>query len=349
MSGPRRPSPAAAPPPLSEAESRLRDEKRELLLRIEGLQRDRQRLEHILDGQRNLLKRINEEYREAMDKNEEQNTRLLELTEGLEESMARLEHSDRAMQEASRIRAEAEAELLRTRGELERRVAQRTSKLEQANRMLRELPARILRAQEQERKLVAHDLHDTIVQSIGALKLFIENEAARLQDRLPDEDFSCLRGLGLTAAAILDDLRRIMSDLRPPVIDDYGLAASLQWLTANHARQPSAARVETTLRFREDRVEDDLKMVVFRLTQEALCNLRKHSRAGTAQLHVWQRGNELRYRFEDDGRGFSPADLPPGGFGLSSMRERVELAGGRFSLKAAPGQGVRIEATLPLD
>lgn len=296
---------------------RLEREKQGVELRIEGLLRDQARQENILDGQRTLLKRINEEYREALERIEEQNRELVLLTDGLEE-----------------------------------RVRQRTRRLEQANALLRDLPARILRAQERERKLVAHDLHDSIVQSIGALKLFIEDETAQLEPLLPDHDFGRMRSLAGTAGTILEELRRIMSHLRPSVIDDYGLKASLEWLVRSHGRESPDMPVRSRLEFVESAVHDDLKTVVFRITQEGLSNARKHSGAGRVVLEVRREGRTLAYRLEDDGRGFEPG-LPNrsglAGYGLESMHERAALAGGDLRIESRPGGPTAILATFSLE
>lgn len=328
---------------LSERIARLEEENKALELRIEGLSRDRLRYEHLIDGQRVLLRRISDEYREAQDQIAEQQGCLMDLADDLNRTISRLAIKDARLRKESQDRAEAEARLALSKDE---RLAEQAHTLLKANELLRQLPSKIIQAQEEERKTIARDLHDAIIQSFGVIRLFIENEMADIAESYPDYDLKHLTQIRDTAETALEEARRMIANLRPMVLDDYGLMAAVSWLLAEHRKLKPEIEVRAEFLFVEVQIPESLKVVVFRITQELLSNLRKHSRAKQAEMRFFVQGDTLRCVYNDDGVGLDPDETT--GFGLISMRERAEMCGGSMAVHSIPKDGVTIMVDLPL-
>jgi signal transduction histidine kinase len=145
----------------------------------------------------------------------------------------------------------------------------------------------------------------------------------------------------------IEEVRRIQMDLRPPMLDDLGILATLTWFTREFFGVYAQVRCEKRFDVREDEVSGPLKTVLFRITQEALNNAAKHSRADLVVLSLTRTEEGLVLEIADNGAGFDPK-IPRTGFGLTGMRERVELSGGTLVLESAPGKGTRILARWPL-
>jgi PAS domain S-box-containing protein len=211
--------------------------------------------------------------------------------------------------------------------------------------MLKILTNRLFEAQEEERHHLARELHDEIGQSLTAAKLDIE--AAK---QLDDPAARALRlddGLAVIEH-LLQSVRALSLGLRPALLDEVGLAAAL----LAHA-QSQAARGGLAVRLAVDkslpRCEPALEIACFRVAQEALTNVLRHARAKTVEIALRRCGDELQLRVRDDGVGFDVAlanarAASGASFGLLSMRERVNLAGGTFVCKSAAGQGTEVEA-----
>ncbi len=212
-----------------------------------------------------------------------------------------------------------------------------------AMRRLSELSARLLQVQEAERSKVARELHDEIGQQLTAIRLNLHAIAregglsARVEDCLSIVDDT----LGRVRAQVLD--------LRPPMLDDMGLGAALDWYCR---RQEERAGVSILIEGVEGlaRYGEEVEITVFRLVQEAVNNALRHGRADEIRVTLHD-VDGLRVVVEDNGVGFDPDDQVQRahheGYGLSAMRERVALAGGRFDLSSAPGAGTRITVFLP--
>jgi signal transduction histidine kinase len=203
---------------------------------------------------------------------------------------------------------------------------------------------------EAERNRIARDLHDGPVQGISAATLSLE--AALLMIRSGE----IVRGIDLLGSVReeltheAEALRQLMSGLRPPVLEERGLVAALRDFTArfgseHHIDADFSGGVGADL-------PDDLETLVYRVVQEALSNVAKHAAATQVLVEVHGDDDRLRVEIEDDGLGFDTTQirdfLHEGRVGLASMRERVELAGGTFTLRSTPGRGTVISALLPL-
>ncbi|MBI4696803.1 MAG: sensor histidine kinase [Gammaproteobacteria bacterium] len=201
---------------------------------------------------------------------------------------------------------------------------------------------RLIRAQEDERQRLAGDLHDQMGGRLFTLQQGIDRCAEAAEPGLA----ATLEGLAHEARECTQDVRRLMNELRPTVLDDLGLFEALQEYLANlRATLPFAlvAQIDPALRARRSGQD----AVLFRLVQEALRNVRKHARAQHVEVKLAPAEGGFVLRIADDGCGFDPTRVPAGHLGLLTMRERAEALGGTFTLDTAPGAGTRIEVRLP--
>ena len=200
----------------------------------------------------------------------------------------------------------------------------------------RELSRRSIRATEQERGRFARELHDATVQELCALKMSL-SRAAREQN--VDAMRSALTSSANTATELIDDVRRLITDLRPAALDQFGLAAALDALVTRIANQ---ARLEigltTDLAAGTGGLSSDLEAAAYRIVQEALTNSMKHACAKNVEVRVVEEDGCVRIRISDDGRGFD-TEGATSGFGMVGMRERVGLLGELWRSPPPPATG----------
>ena len=151
----------------------------------------------------------------------------------------------------------------------------------------------------------------------------------------------------------IEQARRIQSDLRPPLLDDLGLLATISWFCRRHETIYSGVHVEQMIAIREEEVPDRLKVVLFRVIQEAMNNIGKHSRADYVHLELRKNDVTIELNIRDNGEGFDLGALSSRGnlrkgLGLSSMRERIEFSEGTFSFESTKGRGTVIKAVWPI-
>ncbi len=216
---------------------------------------------------------------------------------------------------------------------------------------LRRLSGKLLSAQESERKLIAMDLHDTVAQSLTATKMTVEIRAAAIK-RGNEESAPSLESIASGLKNNIDEVRRIMADLWPRSIDHLGIVKTLENRAADLKDAFPGIRVETRLDLPESDIPDNLKIVIYRVAQEALSNAAKHGGAGMVRIVLEDADGGIRMIISDDGVGFDPESAGEDnsdrtGVGLSSMRERVYLSGGVFTLRSSPGQGAELIAEWP--
>lgn len=209
---------------------------------------------------------------------------------------------------------------------------------------LRELSQRVLTAQEEERRRIARELHDDPAQSLTVLLVLLK----MFQDRQPSTDGALLRELIDLTSTTLESIRAIAQELRPPVLDDLGLAAALEGLAAQYEQRFRLA-VQVQVRGPRQRLAPDVELALYRIAQEALTNVAKHASANFATIELTFGEQAVTLRIEDDGQGFEPREVLGRGLGLFGMRERAQLVHGTFELCAAPGKGTRIEVRVPLE
>ena len=244
--------------------------------------------------------------------------------------------------EVEKDRSQKEAALREARDKLERRVRERTRDLEI-------LSSRLLNAQEAERKRIASDLHDGIGQCLSAVKFMVETVIEQLDGKVAHLEIKSLDALVPLLQESSEEIRNIITNLRPSMLDDLGILATIGWFCRQFASVYSHIHLIKEIDIDEDQVPDALKTIIFRIIQEAMNNIAKYADAEEASLYLGKNGNFLELRIEDNGCGFNVARLMASGssiqaFGLTGMKERVELSGGRFALRSAPGEGTRVEA-----
>ena len=152
----------------------------------------------------------------------------------------------------------------------------------------------------------------------------------------------------------ITETRRIMTNLRPSILDDLGIMPTISWFCREFQKVYTAIRVEKQLAIQETEIPEDLKIVIFRVLQEAMTNAAKHSGAGRIDLALQIRAGAIELSITDNGRGFDQASgLPPtnsrGGLGISNMKERTMLSGGSFFLESVKGKGTTIRAIWPAE
>jgi len=209
----------------------------------------------------------------------------------------------------------------------------------------------IARAQEEERKRIARELHDSTIQTLIALLHQLEN----LMDdeaKLPVREARALRGFYEQVRDVLEEVRRFSRDLRPSILDDLGLLPALEWVTGELKKEYG---VETTFKVVGSvrRFSEEAELILFRIVQEALRNIAKHAQASKAEVKVKFEEQKIRVTISDDGVGFElPKSLEElvhwGKFGLAGIQERVQLLGGNLKLKSKVGKGTTIVAVAPI-
>ncbi|MGI6035865.1 MAG: sensor histidine kinase [Limnochordia bacterium] len=210
-----------------------------------------------------------------------------------------------------------------------------------------EMATRVIKAQEEERKRVAREIHDGPAQSLANLVLRTEI-CERLLAQDIDEALNELGELKKTAKGSLTELRRIIFDLRPMALDDLGLVPALRRYLED-LRDRLGLPVELVILGEEVRLDLNQEVTLFRLAQEAVNNARKHAQAKEIRVRLEFAPLAATLVVEDDGRGFIPSETGSlAGFGLLGMRERAELVGGDFEVTSAPGEGTRIRVRVPL-
>ena len=216
--------------------------------------------------------------------------------------------------------------------------------LRAANEARRQLLARLVSAQEEERLRIAQDIHDDSIQVMTALALQLDRGTATTTEPESQALFAGAADIGRTA---LERLRRLTFDLHPPTLDEFGLRTAIEQHLAT-----TAAGLQTTVTDTSE-IEPDpqIRTVAYRIVQEAIQNVYKHAGASRIDVAVSRVADRLRVVVADDGRGFDPGGASrgrPGHLGLISMRERAEMADGSLTIRSQPGTGTTIELLVPL-
>ena len=221
-----------------------------------------------------------------------------------------------------------------------------------AEKNLRYYLQEITRAQEEERKRIARELHDDTAQDLVVLSRELDSFVVSAINNLSAEEISYVERLRQQTEHILDGVHRFSQDLRPSVLDDLGLVPALEWLTSdltNHFGIAIALEVLGSVR----RFPPEMELVLFRIAQEALRNMWKHSEASKAWVTLEFGDDKTMLTVKDNGRGF---ELPEriedltvaGKLGLAGMQERAQLIGGRLRLESEPGKGTTVTLEVPV-
>ena len=220
-----------------------------------------------------------------------------------------------------------------------------TKDLRDSTEQLQALSRRLVDAQESERRQFSRELHDRVGQNLTALSISLDI----LKTQLSGSEQEALRARLNDAAALLDStagaIENVMSELRPPMLDDYGLLPALQWY-ANEFSVRTGLEVQVEGDEGMERLAQASEIALFRITQEALNNVAKHAKARRVRITLERSPAEFVMRVSDDGVGLDAATSPPSrrrqGLGMVTMRERTQAIGGRFEMRAEPGGGTRL-------
>lgn len=205
---------------------------------------------------------------------------------------------------------------------------------------------RMLDAYERDRQLLAYDLHDGLVQDIAAAGMYFNSVDRALASLNATQRQSFDQGMSLLRTAIADG-RRVLSGLRPPILDEQGIVMALHYLAVEQS-VPGELDIRVTAEVDFQRLEPLLEGTIYRIVQESLTNVKRHSRSRKAEVHLMQVGERLTLVIQDWGVGFDPDEVPADHFGLEGIRKRAALLGGQVEIDSAPGRGTRIAVEFPI-
>ncbi len=208
----------------------------------------------------------------------------------------------------------------------------------------------IMNTQEQERHRLSRELHDDTAQELIDAGHDID-EILDSSDDIPESVRDSLNTLRNNMDEILEKTRRAIQGLQPPLLDEIGIKPALLWLCGNLAEE-TGIEVEPDIDFPEESLTQELKIVLFRVTQEMLNNIKKHSGADKVTVELKVIENKVALSISDNGVGFTPSGsgklLSEGKLGLVGMQERLGLVNGTFNLRSKPGEGTTIKVEIPL-
>ena len=257
--------------------------------------------------------------------------------------------SEQALREAHDLLeqrvAERTAELSKTVAQLHNEVLERTRAEEAVQRERRTLE-RLLRSSDHERQLIAYEIHDGLAQLLaGAIMQLQMHESHQRDD--PAAAAQAIRSSMDLLRKSLSEARRLISGVRPPILDESGVVAALTHLTTEHPCRPGTA-IRFTHHVAFTRLDPLLENAVYRIVQECLTNACKHSRSEEIRVELTQSADTLTIEIRDWGVGFDPQSVAAGCFGLEGVAQRARLLGGAAKIESSPGQGTRIRVTLPI-
>lgn len=257
-----------------------------------------------------------------------------------------------AEREARLQAAEAERarqELRTAHDELEMRVQERTAELARKSEEIRELTGRLLKSQDDERRRLARELHDSTGQMLAAMKINLDSIGSELQGKNQAVDKLVAETTGYTVE-ISRQLRTMSYLLHPPLLDETGLQSALRWYAEGFS-QRSGIQVDLKINPEFRRLPDDLEIAIFRVVQESLTNIHRHSGSPTATIELTSSPENIQLQIIDDGKGMpdraSRGKFVPG-VGIMGMQERMRQFGGTFEI-LSKGKGTTVVATVPTE
>jgi signal transduction histidine kinase len=234
--------------------------------------------------------------------------------------------------------------------QLEERVKQRTRELDQSNEELRQLTGRLMQFQDDERRRIARELHDSVGQSLAALIMNLNTVGTDI-DRLSQTAKAVSDSVAL-AQEMNKEVRTVSYLLHPPLLDEAGLASALRWYVEGFSQR---SKIKVDLDLPEDfgRLPQDWEIAIFRTVQECLTNIHRYSGSSVANIRLARSDGQICLEVQDKGIGISPeklheiTDAGTPGIGIRGMRERMRQLGGQLEIRSN-GQGTTVEARLPI-
>jgi signal transduction histidine kinase len=248
-------------------------------------------------------------------------------------------------------RKQAEAELKIVHDELEARVNRRTAELRAAEAGLRLLSGRLMQLQDEERRRISRELHDSSGQALAALSMCL-SMVEREKDKISERAGRNLSDSTRLVRELSQELRTMSHLLHPPLLDEAGLESALRWFVEGFA-QRSGIKVDLELAPELGRLSKEMEIAIFRIVQESLANVHRHSGSKTAQVRVGRDAQKVTLEIRDQGRGLSEngsataAGPAVPGVGIQGMRERVRQLGGNFEIESRQGNTI-VRAAIPL-
>jgi signal transduction histidine kinase/PAS domain-containing protein len=252
--------------------------------------------------------------------------------------------------EIARLQRDRESQLRESHAELELRVQERTEELLSASHEMRELSTRILQAQDEERRRIARELHDGAGQLLAALGMEAATVAGE-RDKLSSRAGSSLSNIESLVGQMIQDVRTMSHLLYPPLLDEVGLQSALQEYVSGFA-QRSGIQVSLELPAALERLDREYELSLFRIVQECLTNIHRHSGSKTARIRIVREGDALTLEVRDEGGGMAPERLSEihsrgSGVGIRGMRERVRQFSGTINIES-DSSGTRIVVAIPI-
>jgi signal transduction histidine kinase len=236
--------------------------------------------------------------------------------------------------------------------DLEVRVDERTAELQQTNDSLRNLSRHVLHLQDEERRRIARELHDSTAQALSGLKINIST-IPKQTPLNPQVARTLLQHSSKMAEQALNEIRTISYLLHPPILEDFGLESALPWYAAGFSER-SGISTRVNIDPNLGRLSPDLELILFRVVQEALGNIHRHSASPVAELALFLTGTAVRLEVRDEGCGLpehvvdpGPGSVPRIGVGIAGMRERVRHFGGTLELVSST-RGTTLTVVLPI-
>ncbi len=270
-------------------------------------------------------------------------------------------------------RKNIETDLIEARNELENRVEQRTAELTRTNEILRFeiaereriqknlvqseeelrlLSLRLLHAQEMERKQIALELHDSLGGSLSAIKFRTEHAICQIDQSSDAEPRQLFGDIIAMLQNLIEEVRRIHTNIWPSILSDFGLIAAINWHCRKFEESYPHIHIDQSLLIEESEAPDVLKIVVFRIIQEALNNVAKHSGADLATIRLSSENNSIELSILDNGKGFNVAEAlesaaTSSSVGVTGMTERARLSGGSLEIRSGD-TGTEVRALWPM-
>jgi PAS domain S-box-containing protein len=234
----------------------------------------------------------------------------------------------------------------------ERKRAEET--LKESEKQLRYLSSQLMTAQESERRRVARELHDGLGQILTAIKFRVESFLQEISKSKMKIKAKSLEAVIPMVQESVREIRRIQMNLRPAILDDLGILATISWFCREFEASCQGIEIEKQIDVQEDEIPEPLKMAIYRIMQEGLTNIQKHSGASLVRLSLRKTNGRIELSIQDNGQGFDLQEAHSSedsrrGLGLVSMRERAEHSGGSFSIESEKGKGTVLRVTWPFE